>query len=222
MVEVLAAGHVTSGGREADPSTVVIIDDDIGVREALEDLFCGLGLNASCYASTRDFLHAGVPEGPSCLILDVRMPGESGLELQDRLAAQGIKLPIIFITGFPDVPMTVRAMKSGAINFLPKPFRDQDVLEAVWEALRFDTDRRESERGQVELLKLAETLTAREVDVLRLVDKNLLNKQIAYELGISEITVKMHRSNAFRKLQATTISDMIHRVRALNLNEAHR
>lgn len=215
-MQAMAEGRIDVSAHP-DSSTVVIVDDDIGVREALQDLFGSLGLRALVYASTSEFLSEGLPDCPSCLILDVRMPGESGLELQDRLASEGVKLPIIFITGYPDVPMTVRAMKSGAINFLPKPFRDQDLLEAVWEALRFDAKRRQAEQVHQDLMKLAATLTAREVDVLRAVDRGLLNKQIAHELGISEITVKMHRSNAFRKLKATTISDMIHKVRALNL-----
>jgi FixJ family two-component response regulator len=217
MAGALIGEKSASVAVSATSSTVIIIDDDIGVREALEDLFASMGLNVLVYPSTQDFLASSLPDTPSCLILDVRMPGESGLDLQDRLAAEGVKLPIIFITGFADVPMTVRAMRSGAINFLAKPFRDQDVLEAVWEALRFDAERRETDKGQDELLLLAKSLTAREIDVLREVDRGLLNKQIAFELGISEITVKMHRSNAFKKLKAKTVSDMIHKVRALRL-----
>jgi FixJ family two-component response regulator len=220
MVEILADHRGGPDSGAAQSSTVVIIDDDLGVREALQDLFESVGLTVVVHSSTRDFLLSGVEDGPCCLLLDVRMPEESGLELQDRLAAQGVKIPIIFITGYADVPMTVRAMRSGAINFLPKPFRDQDVLDAVWEALRFDASRREGEKGQAELKKLAEGLTARELDVCRALDRGLLNKQIAHELGISEITVKMHRSNAFRKLKATTVADMIHKVRALNLRPA--
>jgi FixJ family two-component response regulator len=144
------------------------------------------------------------------------MPGGSGLELQEKLVALGTRLPIIFITGHADVPMTVRAMKSGAINFLAKPFRDQELLDAIWEAIRVEGERRENERGRDELRKLAESLTPRELDVLKALDRGLLNKQIAFELGIAEITVKMHRSNAFRKLRATTVPDMIQKVRELN------
>jgi len=198
---------------------VVIIDDDDGIRETLEALFRSVNLDVTTYASTRLFLESGLSEDVSCLVLDVRMPEESGLELQDRLSSLGERIPIVFITGHADVPMTVRAMKSGALNFLAKPFRDQELLDAVWEAIRLDAERREKERSLIELRKLAETLTAREVDVLKALDRGLLNKQIAFELGITEITVKMHRSNAFRKLRATTVPDMIQKVRELNLGQ---
>jgi FixJ family two-component response regulator len=146
------------------------------------------------------------------------MPEESGLELQDRLAGQSQYPPIIFITGHADVPMSVRAMKSGAMNFLSKPFRDQELLDAVWEAVRAYGQRKSSERDFAGLRKLAESLTPREVDVLKALDRGLLNKQIAHELGVSEITVKMHRSSAFKKLGATTVPDMIQKVRDLDLS----
>jgi FixJ family two-component response regulator len=196
---------------------IFIVDDDEMVREALVDLFGSVGLHARAFASTRAFVDAPREEVPSCLVLDVRMPEESGLDLQRRLNEQGLRIPIIFITGHADVPMSVRAMKLGAINFLPKPFRDQELLDAVGEALRHDAERRIAEAGMLELRKLAERLTPRELDVLKAVDRGLLNKQIAYELGIAEITVKMHRSSAFRKLKATTVADMIQKVRALDL-----
>lgn len=198
-------------------SQIFIVDDDAMIREALVDLFGSVGLTAQAFPSTRAFLDAPRRDVPSCLVLDVRMPEESGLDLQRRMHDQGLRIPIIFITGHADVPMSVRAMKLGAVNFLPKPFRDQELLDAVGEALRQDAAQRAADAGTAELRKLAERLTPRELDVLKAVDRGLLNKQIAYELGIAEITVKMHRSSAFRKLKATTVADMIQKVRALNL-----
>lgn len=198
-------------------SQIFVVDDDAMIREALVDLFGSVGLHAEAFSSTRAFLDAPRRDVPSCLVLDVRMPEESGLDLQRRMNDQGLRIPIIFITGHADVPMSVRAMKLGAVNFLPKPFRDQELLDAVGEALRQDAAQRAAEAGTAELRKLAERLTPRELDVLKAVDRGLLNKQIAYELGIAEITVKMHRSSAFRKLKATTVADMIQKVRALNL-----
>ncbi|PVX28782.1 response regulator transcription factor [Sphingomonas pokkalii] len=198
-------------------SQVFIVDDDAMIREALVDLFGSVGLTAQAFSSTRAFLDAPRRDVPSCLVLDVRMPEESGLDLQRRMNDRGLRIPIIFITGHADVPMSVRAMKLGAVNFLPKPFRDQELLDAVGEALRQDAAQRAADAGTAELRKLAERLTPRELDVLKAVDRGLLNKQIAYELGIAEITVKMHRSSAFRKLKATTVADMIQKVRALNL-----
>lgn len=198
-------------------SQIFVVDDDGLVRESLVDLFASVGLHATAFASTRAFLEAPRDDVPSCLVLDVRMPEESGLDLQRRMHDQGLRIPIIFITGHADVPMSVRAMKLGAVNFLPKPFREQELLDAVGEALRKDAEQRAADAGTAELRKLAERLTPRELDVLKAVDRGLLNKQIAYELGIAEITVKMHRSSAFRKLKATTVADMIQKVRALNL-----
>lgn len=196
---------------------VMIVDDDPLVRDSLGDLFRSVGIEAACYASTRDLIAEGLPDRTSCLVLDVRMPGESGLDFQARLRAQGAAPPIIFITGHADVPMSVRAMRLGAVNFLPKPFRDQELLDAVSEALRDDARRRAADEGMRELRRLAEALTPREIEVLQGVDRGLLNKQIAYELGIAEITVKMHRSSAFRKLKARTVADLIHKARLLDL-----
>ncbi|MEA1648023.1 response regulator [Nitrospirillum sp. BR 11164] len=197
---------------------VIVIDDDEHLRSALADLFLSVGLEIATYGSAGAFLSSGMPERPSCLVLDVRMPEESGLELQARLRSENQHLPIIFITAHADVPMSVRAMRQGAVNFLSKPFRDQDLLDAVWEALRGDRDRWLREQRQRELRHLASDLTPREVEILRAVNRGLLNKQIAYELGIAEITVKMHRSSAFRKLGATTSSDFIQKVKMLELN----
>lgn len=196
---------------------VMIVDDDPLVRESLGDLFLSVGIEVACFASTRELIAAGLPERTSCLVLDVRMPGESGLDFQSRLRAQGSAPPIIFITGHADVPMSVRAMRLGAVNFLPKPFRDQELLDAVAEALRDDAARRAADAEMRELRRLAEALTPREIEVLQGVDRGLLNKQIAWELGIAEITVKMHRSSAFRKLKARTVADLIHKARLLDL-----
>lgn len=196
---------------------VMIVDDDPLVRDSLGDLFRSVGIEVACYASTRDLIAAGLPDRTSCLVLDVRMPGESGLDFQARLRAQGSAPPIIFITGHADVPMSVRAMRLGAVNFLPKPFRDQELLDAVSEALCDDAVRRAADAEMQELRRLAEALTPREIEVLQGVDRGLLNKQIAWELGIAEITVKMHRSSAFRKLKARTVADLIHKARLLDL-----
>ncbi len=206
-----------------EPPLIVVVDDDAGVRASLEDLFLSVGLETDCYSTTAAFLEVGLPERQSCIVLDVRLPQESGLDLQSRLVELGAQVPIIFITGHADVPMTVRAMKLGAINFLAKPFRDQELLEAVWEALRIDEERRSAQSEISELQRLAEQLTPREIEILTWVDRGLLNKQIAHELGLAEITVKMHRSSAFRKLKARTVTDMIQKVRLLDLDSVgHR
>ncbi|MEE3627543.1 response regulator [Nitrospirillum sp. BR 11752] len=200
-----------------DAPFVYVVDDDEDVRGGVTDLFRSVGLNVKNYPSTRDFLADTLPDRPSCLVLDVRLPGESGLEFQSRLNATGARLPIIFISGHADVPMSVQAMKSGAVDFLPKPFREQELLDAVSGALRVDAQRRREERDLDELRQLAAQLTPREVEVLKAVDRGLLNKQIAFEMGIAEITVKMHRSSAFRKLKARSVADMIQKVRRLAL-----
>ncbi|WP_118137954.1 response regulator transcription factor [Oceanicella sp. SM1341] len=199
------------------PPLAIIVDDDSGVRAALEDLFASVGLDVRSYGSGDAFLAAGLPRRNSCLILDVRLPGESGLDFQARLATLAPGLPVIFITGHADVPMSVRAMRHGALHFLPKPFRDQELLDAVWEALRGDEARRARDHEVAALRRRAETLTPRERDVLRGVNRGLLNKQIAHELGIAEVTVKMHRSSAFRKLGARTVADLIQKAMQLDL-----
>ncbi len=216
MSQTLSGDGRTVGHQEASPPLVVIVDDDESVRETLEDLFRSVGLGVVSYSCSREFLQQDIPTEASCIVLDVRMPEESGLELQERLVSSGPCPPIVFITGHADVPMTVRAMKSGAINFLSKPFRDQELLDAVWEAVRFHSQNRTANRDVAKLRKLAESLTPREVDVLKALDRGLLNKQIAHELGVTEITVKMHRSSAFKKLGATTVPDLIQKVRELD------
>ncbi len=196
---------------------VIVVDDDTDVRASLTDMFASVGMETVTYASTNELMAAGFPDRPSCLILDLRLPGASGLELQTHLSQRGVRVPIIFLTGYADVPTSVRAMKAGATDFLAKPFREQELLDAVAEALRIDGDRRKEDEEVNGVRLLASHLTPRERDVLRGVGKGLLNKQIAFELGISEITVKMHRSNAGRKLKSVSVADMIRKVELLQL-----
>ncbi|WP_082470123.1 response regulator [Methylobacterium sp. Leaf86] len=191
---------------------VIVVDDDADVRASLTDMFLSIGTESVTYGSTAELMAAGVPERPTCLILDLRMPGASGLELQAQLAKQGIRVPIIFLTGYADVPTSVRAMKAGAVDFMAKPFREQELLDAVAEALRRDIDRRREDEEVNGIRLLAIQLTPRERDVLEGVRRGLLNKQIAFELGISEITVKMHRSSAGRKLKSVSVADMVRKV----------
>ncbi|UYY58064.1 response regulator transcription factor [Sphingomonas sp. S2-65] len=200
-----------------DSPLVLIVDDDPDIRASLTDMFNSVGIDAMVFSSTAEMLQEGVPDRPSCLVLDLRLPGSSGLDLQARLAEDGVNIPIIFITGHADVPTSVRAMKAGALDFLPKPFREQELLDAVAEALRRDRERRLGEVELNEVRVLAKHLTPREVDVLRGVARGLLNKQIAYELGITEITVKMHRSSAGRKLKSVSVADMVRKVELLSL-----
>ena len=202
-----------------DRPIVLIVDDDLAMRVGIADLLRSIDVEAAAYASTSDLLAKGVPDRPCCLVLDVRLPGMSGLEFQTKLIELRVTCPIIFITGFADVPMSVRAMKAGAIDFLPKPFRDQELLDAVASAIRSDVARRQHEREVRELKDLAAQLSPREAEVLRAVGRGLLNKQIAFELNITEITVKMHRSSAFRKLKAKSTVDLVRKAELLNLIE---
>jgi FixJ family two-component response regulator len=203
----------------ADRPIVLIVDDDTAMRAGIADLLRSVNIEASTFESTADVLANGIPDRPCCLVLDVRLPGMSGLEFQDKLAELNVRCPIIFITGFADVPMSVRAMKAGAIDFLAKPFRDQELLDAVASAIRTDIARRQSDRQLRELRDLAAHLSPREAEVVRAVGRGLLNKQIAYELNIAEITVKMHRSSAFRKLKAKSTVDLVRKAELLNLIE---
>ena len=189
-------------------STVVVIDDDPAVREALGSLLRSVGLEVKLLASVAEFLRSGRPEGPACLVLDVRLPGRSGLDFQRELTAANTYLPIIFITGHGDIPMSVQAMKAGAIEFLTKPFRDQDLLDAIQLGLAQDRARREDEQAIAELRVRYATLTPREREVMALVVQGRLNKQIAGDIGISEITVKVHRGQVMRKMQASSLPDL--------------
>lgn len=188
---------------------VLIVDDDARIREALHELILSAGMQPACFASTRELLDAEVLDQPGCLILDVRMPGRSGLDLQHQLATGGNPKPIIFLTGHGDIPMTVQAMKSGAVDFLIKPVRDQTLLDAVSTAIEQDLAQRACARVTERTLELLETLTPRERDVFREVARGRVNKQIAYDLGISVVTVKLHRGKVMRKMQAASIGELI-------------
>ena len=188
---------------------VFVVDDDPSMRKALSNLFRSVGLRAEVFGSARELLESELPEVASCLVLDIRLPGPSGLDFQAELAKANIQIPIIFMTGHGDIPMTVKAMKAGAVDFLTKPFRDQDMLDAVAIAIERDRTRRKDEKIVAELRAVFETLTARERDVLGLVASGLMNKQIAAEIGLAEITVKIHRGHIMRKMGAKSLADLV-------------
>jgi FixJ family two-component response regulator len=188
---------------------IVVIDDDASMRHALDNLFKSVGFAVELFASPQEFLQSERADRPGCIVLDVRFPGRSGLDMQRDLGEVNARLPIIFITGYGDVSMSVRAMKAGAIEFLTKPFRDQDLLDAVGAALEEDRTRRAGELRMAELRVRSDTLTARERQVMSLVVAGRLNKQIAGELGVSEMTVKMHRRQVMRKMQATGVAQLV-------------
>jgi len=202
----------------AEPEPVVfVIDDDANLREALSSLFRSVGLQARTFPSAAEFLQAKLPDAPICLVLDVRLPGLSGLDFQAELAKSHTDIPIVFMTGHGDIPMTVRAMKAGAIEFLPKPFRDQDMLDAVQTALERDRNRRKSAGDLTKLKASFDTLTAREQEIMGLVTAGLMNKQIAGKLEVSEITVKVHRGNVMRKMEAKSLAELVRMADALGL-----
>ncbi|HXO03774.1 MAG TPA: response regulator transcription factor [Stellaceae bacterium] len=201
-----------------DEPTVIVVDDDPGVREALGGLFRSVGLQVKVLASVPEFLHDGRPDGPTCLVLDVRLPGRSGLDFQRELTASDIHVPIIFITGYGDIPMSVQAMKGGAIEFLTKPFRDQELLDAIQQGLARDREWLENERATAVLRARFESLSPREREVMALVVTGRLNKQIAGDIGVSEITVKVHRGQVMRKMRASSLPDLARMADRLKLD----
>lgn len=196
---------------EAQP-TVIIIDDDRDIRDALEGLLRSVGLRVELFASVQEFLDHGRPSGPGCLVLDVRLPGRSGLEFHDSLIEANVHLPVVFISGHADVPMSVRAMKAGAVEFLTKPVRDQELLDAIHLAITKDSAHRDNERAVAEIRANFDTLTQREREVLELVLAGRLNKQIAADIGISLATVKAHRGHAMRKMKTQSLTELVRMV----------
>jgi FixJ family two-component response regulator len=194
--------------RNATP-TVFVVDDDEAVRETLSSLFSSVDLRVVVFGSAHEFLHSKMPDAASCLVLDIRLPGISGLDFQEELAKADVRIPIIFMTGYGDIPMSTRAMKAGALDFLTKPFRDQDILDAVTRALERDQKRRDGDKKVSELRARFDSLTSREKEVIALVAAGLMNKQIAAELDISEITVKVHRGHMARKMKARSLVELV-------------
>jgi FixJ family two-component response regulator len=215
-------GHPKSSREPAGAGepVVFVIDDDASMRRALTNLFESVGLKVEVFASAPEMLQSKLPDVASCLVLDIRLPGLSGLDFQTELAKANIHIPIIFMTGHGDIPMTVRAMKGGAVDFLTKPFRDQDMLDAVVMAIERDRKRREVEKVVANLNALFETLTSREREILALVASGLMNKQIAAELGLAEITVKIHRGHIMKKMGARSLADLVRKAETLGIHRS--
>lgn len=205
-----------------NPALAVVVDDDPSVRDALDSLLRSIGLQTQVLGSPAELLQAALPDLPGCIVLDVRLPGISGLDLQDQLAAQGVHLPIVFMTGHGDIPMTVRAMKAGAVDFLSKPFRDQDMLDAVSAAIERDRQRRQDSAARDGLDSRYATLTPREREVMAHVVAGLMNKQVAGVLNLSEITVKIHRGNVMRKMGVRSLADLVRHAEALGVHVTGR
>jgi FixJ family two-component response regulator len=198
-----------SPGHDEETPLVFIVDDDEEVRTAIRELMLSVGIEAACCATTRELIDSPLLERPGCIVLDVRMPGASGLDLQQHLASAGVAKPIVFLTGHGDIPMSVQAMKAGAVDFLTKPVRDQTLLDAVTTGIERDIADRANARAVQTHVQHYQTLTPRECEVIREVAMGRLNKQIAYDLGITEITVKLHRSNVMRKMHASSVGELI-------------
>jgi RNA polymerase sigma factor (sigma-70 family) len=206
----------SDSARDEEP-VVLVVDDDLAIRESLTSLFRSAGLRVEVFASGPELLRSRLPDAPSCLVLDIRLPEISGLDFQLNLCEAGIRIPIIFMTGHGDIPMTVQAMKAGAVDFLTKPLRQQEMINAVTRALAVDRKRRADEKTVSDLRSLYESLTPREREVLTLATAGLMNKLIAEKLGVSEVTVKVHRSNIMRKLRTRSLADMARLVDALGI-----
>jgi FixJ family two-component response regulator len=203
----------------ADPTSVIfVVDDDASIRDAVRTLLRSVGLHAQVFSSPEEFMATARPEIPSCMVLDVELPGMTGLEFQEELEKAGIQIPIIFVTAHGDIPMTSRAMKAGAVEFLTKPFQKKELLPAIHQALNRDRARREEEAKHSDLRARFETLTVREREVMDLVVTGLLNKQVASELGVSEITVKIHRGRAMQKMQADSLAGLVKMSERLKAN----
>jgi FixJ family two-component response regulator len=214
MTERPKSSHGPSSARGP---IVFVVEDDASMGRALSNLFQSVGLQVEVFGSASEMLQGKLPDVASCLVLDIRLPGLSGLDFQTELAKANIHIPIIFMTGHGDIPMSVRAMKGGAIDFLTKPFRDQDMLDAVVKAIERDRERREADRIVTDLRSLFETLSVREREVLALVSSGLMNKQVAAELGLAEITVKIHRGHIMKKMGARSLADLVRKAEALGI-----
>lgn len=212
---------VQKSRKETAPATpvVIVVDDDAGLREALSSLFRSVGLEVALFASALEMLAAPLPDAPRCLVLDIRLPGVSGLDFQQQLTRQDVDMPIVFMTGHGDIPMSVRAMKAGALDFLTKPFRDQDMLDAVLAAIAMDRTRRDERAASDHVRTLYESLTEREKQIMGLVTSGLMNKQVAAEVGLSEITVKIYRGNVMRKMAARSFADLVRMAEAVGLSK---
>lgn len=216
------AGRIMIAATEQRKPLVFVIDDDQSVRNGLTLLLRSVGFETQAFGSAQEFIQGKLPDTPSCLVLDVRLPGQSGLDFQAELAKANIHIPIIFMTGHGDIPMTVQAMKGGAVDFLAKPFRDQDMLDAVATAIERDRRRRESEKAKSDLLSVFETLSPREREVLALVSSGLMNKQIAAEMNLAEITVKIHRGHIMKKMRARSLADLVRMAEALGVRRTNQ
>jgi FixJ family two-component response regulator len=214
--------HAKTVSLEEDSEQIVfVVDDDESMQVAMTHLFRSMNFDVKVFGTGAAFLESELPNIPSCLVLDIRLPGMNGLEFQDVLAKAGIHIPIVFMTGHGDIPMSVKAMKAGAIDFLPKPFRDQDMLDALTRALDDDRKRRDQEKVLCQLRRLFEALTPREREVLSLVTSGLMNKEIAYRLKVSEITVKIHRGHMMKKMEARSLVDLVRMAEMLGIKRTN-